>query len=877
MRHTLAIHLALAVLTVAVYWQTGRFDFVNYDDPPYVTENPHVRAGLTAAGVRWAFSSVLAGNWHPLTTLSHMLACELFGVEPAGHHLMNVVLHVAATLVLFAMLQATTGDTWPSAFVAALFAVHPLHVESVAWVSSRKDPLSALFGFGAMWAYAAWARRNGHGGTARYLLALALFAASLMSKPMFVTLPVVLLLLDYWPLGRIGSGTGARPRPPGRPGAARASLEARVTEKLPFFALSVASSIVTIAAQRAEGAMAPGASVALPLRLGNALVSYARYLGKLVWPYDLAVLYPHPALPGGTPLAAWQITGAALVLAAVTSVMVAARRRGYPLVGWLWYAVMLLPVSGIVQVGEQAMADRYTYVPLVGLFMVIAWGAADLVGISQRRIVAAACLPGGDPALTAKEANPAAAAQRVHRAEKRRAERAVRRRGRPVPEQRRVQPGEVAGQQARAAAAPQRRGTVAGEQIEAPASAQHARPAVAAQRPWTALGDLLTAGIGQPRVQIAVNLLVATLALAVVLAFALGASRQARYWRDSTTLFERSLAVAPEPAVMHNNLAIAYQHDGNLEAAVRHYQAAVRVDPDYAPALTNLGALLRRQGQLEEAAALYRRALAADPRYAPAHTNLGGILADSGQAEAAMEHLRLALEADPSFAPARLQLGAALEASGNADEALVQYRAAIEAAPHWATAHVTLAEALRARREDDEAMRHYRRAVSLDPRSSRARGALAILLQGRGEVVEAIEHYRAALALDPDNVDLRSNLGYALYTRGDLVGAIGEFERALTIDPGNAKVHNNFAIALLAQGRTDEAIAHGRAALAARPSYAMAHNTLASALLTGGDVDAAIHHYHEALRIEPGYTQARENLARAEEMRKQGAAGGAVP
>lgn len=835
MRRTLVIHLALAALTVAVYWQTVHFDFVNYDDPPYVTENGRVRAGLTVAGARWALTSADTGNWHPLTTLSNMLACELFGVDPAGHHLMNVVLHVAATLMLFAMLRAMTGDTWPSAFVAALFAVHPLHVESVAWVSSRKDPLSALFGFAAMWAYVAWARHGGQGGAARYLLALAFFAASLMSKPMFVTLPFLLLLLDYWPLGRIGGVLAVPPRTPAAPGAARPTLEALVMEKLPFFAVSIASSIVTIATQHAEGAMGPGASIVLPLRLANALVSYARYLGKLVWPHDLAVLYPHPALPGGTPLAVWQVNGAVLVLAAITSVAVVVRRRGYPLMGWLWYAIMLVPVSGIVQAGEQAMADRYTYVPFVGLFIVIAWGAADLVASWQRTLApAAAAAPGGHPALAAKQMQPAAADQRVHRAEKRRAERAAKRQqAGPAPDQRRTQPA---------------------------AAAQQVQRAGGGQQVW-----------------LAVRLLIGGLALALVLAAALAAWRQTRYWHDSTALFERSLAVAPEPAVMHNNLAIAYQHDGKLEAAVRHYQAAVRVNPAYVPALTNLGALLRRQGQLDEATTLYRHALAADPHYAPAHTDLGGILTEAGQTEEAMAHFQRALEADPRFAPAHLQLGSALEAAGNAEGALEHYRTAVEVAPQWATAHVTLAEALRARHQDDAAMEHYRRAVSLDPRSGRAHGALAVLLQAHGEVAEAIEHYRVALELEPDNVDLRSNLGYALYARGDLVGAVREYERALATDPDNAKVHNNFGIALLAQGRTDEAIAHGRAALAVRPDYSMAHNNLASALLTGGDVDAAIHHYREALRIDPAYTQARENLARAEEARTQGAAGAVAP
>ncbi len=361
--------LALAVMTALAYSQVLGHSFVRFDDDRYVTQNPVVLRGLAAESVGWAFSSFHVANWHPLTWLSHMLDVELFGLDPSGHHGVNLLFHALNTSLLFLALRRMTGRYWESAFVAALFAVHPLHVESVAWIAERKDVLSTFFWMLTLLSYAGYAARP---GTARYLLALLFFALGLLAKPMLVTLPFVLLLLDFWPLGRTGT-----PRPGDEADGRRAPMGGTgriVLEKVPFILLSAASCVVTYAAQNRGGSLA---SVMFPwgARVSNAVVAYALYIGKTLFPFSLAVFYPHPVAIRP----AWEIAGALLLLAAAT-VTVLRYRTTMPFlsVGWFWYLGTLFPVAGFVQVGDQAMADRYTYVPLIGLFILLSWGAGEL-------------------------------------------------------------------------------------------------------------------------------------------------------------------------------------------------------------------------------------------------------------------------------------------------------------------------------------------------------------------------------------------------------------------------------------------------------------------------------------------------------------------
>ncbi len=408
-KQILAIYLSLTVITLIAFWQVSRCDFINFDDPVYVTENVHVQNGITAGALSWAFTTGHAANWHPLTWISHMLDVRLFGLNPHGHHLISLLLHIANTLLLFFVLHRMTKATWKSAFVAALFAVHPLHVESVAWVAERKDVLSTFFWMLTMCAYVYYAEQP---RVKSYLAVFAFFALGLMAKPMLVTLPFVLLLLDYWPLQRLRAAgsreqeassenqnpslerkplsanktkgkSGKKRTGPGvaEPSVARTTsssspiglssagpeaisppssvLRFLLLEKTPLFALAVVSSTAAFIAQKKGGSVASLEAIPAGTRIANALVSYIVYIRKMVWPADLAMYYPYPG-----PLSIWHALGASLLLAALTfAVIRRAKSFPYLAVGWLWFAGTLVPVIGIVQIGNQAMADRYTYSP----------------------------------------------------------------------------------------------------------------------------------------------------------------------------------------------------------------------------------------------------------------------------------------------------------------------------------------------------------------------------------------------------------------------------------------------------------------------------------------------------------------------------------
>jgi tetratricopeptide (TPR) repeat protein len=365
--------LLLAVITLALYNPVNRHPFVNYDDDRYVVNNPHVRQGLTAETVGWALTSTEQANWHPLTWMSHAIDCSLYGLNPVGHHFTSVLLHGMNVILLFLLLKWATGRLGPSLFVAALFALHPMNVESVAWVAERKNVLCTMFFFLALWAYGWYSRKP---GWQRYFAVAALFAAGLASKPMVITFPFVLLLLDYWPLARVrGAGieAGVQSKVEADKTRPTFSWSQLAIEKLPLLTMSAASAVITMRAQQAGGAVRTTAEVSFGARIATAIYAYAMYLWKMVWPARLAPLYPHP----GDSLAAWQVLVAALVLLAITAFAWRFRARRYLLVGWLWFLGTLVPVIGLVQVGEAAMADRYAYIPLIGIFVMIAFGVAD--------------------------------------------------------------------------------------------------------------------------------------------------------------------------------------------------------------------------------------------------------------------------------------------------------------------------------------------------------------------------------------------------------------------------------------------------------------------------------------------------------------------
>ncbi|UCG56641.1 MAG: tetratricopeptide repeat protein [Phycisphaerales bacterium] len=367
---TACICLALAVATLAVFWQVRGHEFVDFDDNLYVYDNDHVKAGLTREGLVWAFTQAHAYNWHPLTWLSHMLDCEIYGLDSGRHHLTNVLFHILSAILLLLVLNRMTGNLWLSAFVAAAFALHPLHVESVAWVSERKDVLSTFLWMLTMWAYVRYVERP---SVIRYLMMLLFFGLGLTAKQMLVTLPFVLLLLDYWPLRRLrlkGQGYGDS-----SPAIVPASARRCVLEKIPLVVLAALAGVIVYVVQQQAGLVKSLTKYSPAYRLANAAVTYVAYLGKMFWPTNLAAFYPH----ADTSLPVWQIIAATLVLVGITAVAIRSLyRRPYLAVGWLWYLGTLVPVIGLVQVGLQARADRYTYIPLTGLFIMIAWLIRDV-------------------------------------------------------------------------------------------------------------------------------------------------------------------------------------------------------------------------------------------------------------------------------------------------------------------------------------------------------------------------------------------------------------------------------------------------------------------------------------------------------------------
>jgi len=380
--YTLCICLVLTFATGAAYWQVRGHEFVSLDDRAYISENQHVLNGLTPEGIKWAFTTNTMGNWHPLTWLSLMLDCQLSDSKAKACHTTNLILHIANTLLLFVVLKRMTGSVWPSAFVSAFFALHPLHVESVAWASERKDVLSTFFWMLTMWAYIKYAERPSF---AKYIPIVVFFILGLMAKPMLVTLPFVLLLLDYWPLGRLQLGqttnrNTSASRETGLQGIFKTAVRL-VVEKVPLFALSAASCVITYLAQQSVGSVG---RIRPLIRMANAALAYSRYIWLTFWPAKLAAFYPYPR---GVPMTV-RIASAIFLLLVSIIVILMLRRRPYLAVGWVWYLVTLIPVIGLVQIGGQAMADRYTYIPLIGPFIMIVWGGLDLIkGVRYRQII----------------------------------------------------------------------------------------------------------------------------------------------------------------------------------------------------------------------------------------------------------------------------------------------------------------------------------------------------------------------------------------------------------------------------------------------------------------------------------------------------------
>jgi tetratricopeptide (TPR) repeat protein len=634
-----ALCLAIAAAVWLVFGQTLGHQFVNFDDESYVYANPVVSRGLSWAAIAWAFSHVVSHNWHPLTTISHMLDCQLFDLKPGEHHFTNVLLHTIAAILLLLALYRITGALWRSAFVAAIFAIHPLHVESVAWVSERKDILSAVFFMLILGAYANYVRKP---TLPRYAVLSVFFALGLMSKPMLVTVPLVLLILDYWPLERFQNRV--------------ASVRTLLIEKIPLLILSIPISVITLMIQR--HGINSVENTSLPWRIGNAFVSIAIYLRQLVWPTDLAVFYPHL----GNKLPFWQIAVAILLTVALTTVaFVVRKRRPWYLAGWLWYLVMLIPVIGIVQVGSQAHADRYSYLPQIGLYLALTWGIADLsMRWPNRQLLlntatAVAIILLGYAAWKQTSYWRDSESLWAHALKVTESDLAHERLASALLDKDRPDDAIVQAQ-------------LAVNINPSDAGAQNAFGVALARRgqPEAALPHFfkaLEADPSLPRLQYNI---------ANVLA-AKGDTAQAKMY------YENQLRLDPSLAEAHNNLANLFLHEGRFAEAADHLKAALRLKPNYADAHNNIAIVFSQEGRMQDAVEEWKRTLSIEPNNLDAHSNLAWVLATSPSdairnGQAALEHAQQALRLSKGSNPRIWRLLAAANAE------IGRFDAAVDAA-----------------------------------------------------------------------------------------------------------------------------------------------------------------------------------------------------
>ena len=724
----LLLCLVLGVATLVTFWPVLHSGFINHDDGEYVVDNPHVATGLTARNVVWAFTTGHSCNWHPLTWLSHMLDVQVFGLSPAGHHAVNLLLHIANAVVLLFLLLRLTSALWPSFAVAALFALHPLHVESVAWVAERKDVLSTLFFLLTLWAYAKYvegqrslserldeaarptentrsaARPQNRQPQRYYRMALVLFVLGLMSKPMLVTLPFVLLLLDYWLLGRVGHT------------AEKIHLRAMLPllkEKVPFLVLAMASALMTLVAQTQGHAVR--AFLPASLRLENAAVSYVTYLGKTAWPTHLSIFYPHPNTryllpqkdpwhPASEQWPVWGILAAALLLVTVSLVLLKWRRRApWLFTGWLWYLGTLVPVIGLVQVGMQSMADRYTYIPLIGVFIGLAWASAAWLGGRM-----------GKPVLTAGLTAVLLAC------------------------------GLTAHKQA----------TYWHDDL---ALFEHAL-AVTSNNPeaeWHVGG---------------------------------GRAREGKL-DLAERHFKAALAADPYFFSAYSALGTLYGMQGKSEQAIEQYRTTLKMRSWDEFARVHLAELLRKLGRENEALIEYEKNLDANSDSVEGNYQLGSLLLDRGELDRAGTFLAKTLQLKPDHIDALLCVADLGMKRGELATAETALREALRLYPTNFELRIGLAGLLQQRGKEADALEQYSEAVGLQPAAPVGHFDLAMAYAGQGRATEAIKQFEEALRLKPDYSEALSQLAWLLATspradRRDGARALALARRALELSAG---------------------------------------------------------------------------------------------
>ncbi len=717
---TILICTSLFFGTLLLFSRALQNEFLDLDDPDYVTHNSHVQAGLSWTTLRWALTSGDASNWHPLTWLSHALDCQFFGVNPVGHHATSIVFHAINAVLVFLVLRCLTSSspsdsTWLCAFSAALFAWHPLRVESVAWISERKDVLSVCFGLLTLWSYAVFAsRRRTAGPSAKrfYALALVTFAAGLMCKPMLVTLPFLLLLLDYWPLGRFMIGD------------LRYTIWRLVAEKIPFLLLTAASCVITYLVQSNGGAVVD--NVPLPARLANAVVSLVRYLGKYFWPFDLAIGYPTPER---WPLST--VLGAALLVLAISALAVRQRRRRpWLLVGWLWFLGTLVPVIGLVQVGLQSMADRYTYLPMLGIQIALLGSLRELYrrGANGNRSEEwGACSP-----TSFRWFAPAAAILLLAALAARtwdqlavwRTPLTLHWHALAVTESNYLAESYL--------------GTTLFNRERFTEAAEHYRRAIE-----------LKANFRNAHYRLGRTL------------------EQLNQPAEAVAAYQRAIAINPTFSAARYSLGLLHLSQGQPTNAIVQFEAALQslraTDTESLGLKTDLhvalGTALSRSGQPQDAVTQFENALALDERNAASQFNCANALSDLERYEEARVRYERALQLDPDFVAAQNNYANCLRALQRPADACAAYQHALTLRPDDADAHYGFGAALEDLGRTEDALASYREAARLKPDFAEAQYNVGVLLLHQNQAAAALPHLEHALRLKPQFPGLAEALG----------------------------------------------------------------------------------------------------------------------
>ena len=713
--HNYLIYIVLAIITFIAFEPVIHNGFINFDDDIYIYQNSHITSGLKVENIVWAFTNIHAYNYHPLTSMSHILDCQLYGLNPGAHHFTNLLIHIANALLLFTVLSRMTKRVWASAFVVALFALHPMHVESVAWASERKDTLSAFFWMLTLLFYSYYTERQRAG---YYLSALLAFSLGLLSKPMVVTLPFVLLLLDYWPLGRFQTGQVGR----------------RVIEKIPFFAISAILSFVTYMVQRKVELVKTLSSYSLPWRIENAIVSYVIYIGKMFWPVRMSIFYPHPQ--GSIPL--WQAGGAILILLVITFLALwKLRQKPYIAVGWLWFLGTLVPVIGIFQVGLQGYADRYSYIPYIGLFIIIVWTVSDIPAQSNwRKVIFCLSAVIIFSALGVKtwiqagywHNNESLYKHSIDAVEN---------------------------------------NWWAHEMLGNAYVSMDSGGQAVIEYKQTLQIDPENVGVQHSLARVYLETGDANEAVKLYENFLLPLPQEinepdAANESLSPNLFSKTHSVVEQMYINTNtDFAIALARQGNIDEAARRYKEVLRISPDSLTAHRNLGDIFYQKGQIDRAVKQYAAVIQLEPNSAAEYKQLARALGHSGRLEESAKICQMIYQLFPNDYDACNGLGIVFAQQGKLAEAAACFGRSITIEPNFSGGYVNLGYALNLQGKSNEAIDCYVKAIKLDGQAAQAHCRLGQILAEKGELDKAIGHFNQALQINPNYKEARVNLDNA--------------------------------------------------------------------------------------------------------------------